>query len=125
MGVDMSHMTISRHLKALGYLKALPKGTPLLTKAHKQKRIEWARQHLNDNWRRTLFSDETVFQLYQNTIEWWFKGVHPIQPCQKIAQRFLHVWILYHRQNKFILLPEDNGCQILRGNPLKTHSGGK
>jgi len=60
-GVDVSHMTISRHLTAYEYSKALPKRTPMLTKAHKQRRVEWARQHLNDNWRKTLFSDETAF----------------------------------------------------------------
>jgi len=34
-GVDVSHMTISRHLSTYGYSKALPKPTPLLTKAYK------------------------------------------------------------------------------------------
>jgi len=54
----------------------LPKVTPMLTEAHKQRRVEWARQHLNDNWRKTLFSDETAFQLYRNigTVQ----GVRPI-----------------------------------------------
>src|SRR6185312_1414556 len=66
MGVDVSHMTISRHLANYGYSKVLPKVTPMLIEAHKQRRVEWARQHLNDNWRKTLFSDETAFQLYRN-----------------------------------------------------------
>jgi len=83
MGVDVSHMTISRHLANYGYSKALPKVTPMLTEAHKQRRVEWARQHLNDNWRKTLFSDETAFQLYRNTVERWYKGVRPIRPMPK------------------------------------------
>lgn len=83
MGIDVSHMTISRHLAVHGYSKALPKGTPMLTEAHKQNRVEWARQHLNDNWKRTLFSDETAFQLYRNTIERWYKGARPIRPMPK------------------------------------------
>ena len=82
-GVDVSHMTISRHLTTYGYSKALPKQTPMLTEAHKQRCVEWARQHLNDNWRKTLFSDETAFQLYRNTIERWYKGERPIRPMPK------------------------------------------
>lgn len=83
IGVEVSHMTISRHLSAHGYKKALPMATPMLTNAHKQKRVEWAQQHLNDNWNRTLFSDETAFQLFRNTVERWYKGVRPIRPMPK------------------------------------------
>src|SRR6185437_13692236 len=82
-GVDVSHMTISRHLTTYGYSKALPKRTRMLTEAHKQRRVEWACQHLNDNWRKTLFSDETAFQLYRNTIERWYKGERLIRPMPK------------------------------------------
>ena len=67
-------MTISRHLANYGYSKALPKATPMLTEAHKQRRIEWARQHLNDNWRK---------QLHRNTTERWYKGERPIRPMPK------------------------------------------
>jgi hypothetical protein len=80
-------MTISRHLTAQGYKKTLPRATPMLTAAHNQKRVEWAQKLLNDNWNRTLFSDETAFQLFRNTVQRWYKGVRPIQ---KIGQKFLH-----------------------------------
>jgi len=87
MGVDVSHMTISRHLANYGYSKALPKVTPMLTEAHKQRHVEWARQHLNDNWRKTLFSDETAFQLYRNV---GTKAYGQFAPCPKITQKSLH-----------------------------------
>jgi len=48
-GVDVSHITISRHLTTYGYSKALPKRTPMLTKARKQRCVEWARQHLKED----------------------------------------------------------------------------
>lgn len=82
-------MTISRHLAAHGYSNALPLGTPMLTDIHKQKRVQWARQHLNDDWSNTLFSDETAFQLYRNTIRRWYKGVRPIRPLPKDRTKIL------------------------------------
>ena len=83
IGVDVSRSTVSRHLTGLGYKNALPLCTPMLTPVHKQKRVEWAQKHLNDNWNRTLFSDETAFQLFQNTIRHWYKGARPIRPMPK------------------------------------------
>lgn len=35
----------------------------MLTEKHKRDRIEWAQKHLNDNWTKTVFTDETAFQL--------------------------------------------------------------
>ena len=67
--LEVSHMTILRHLSDNGYKKALSKATPMLTDVHKQKRIEWTQQHLNNDWSQTLFSDETAFQLFRNTVE--------------------------------------------------------
>jgi transposase len=81
--IDISRSTVSRHLVSLGYKNALPLSTPMLTPAHKQKRIEWAQKHKDDNWRKTLFSDETSFQLFRNTIKHWYKGARPIRPMPK------------------------------------------
>jgi len=71
---SISTRTLAQKMSNMG--EALSKATPMLTEAHKQRRVEWARQHLNDNWRKTLFSDETAFQLYRNigTVQ----GVRPI-----------------------------------------------
>jgi transposase len=82
-GLEVSHMTVSRHLAAHGYKKSLPRATPMLTAAHKQKRIEWAQQHINDDWNKTLFSDETAFQLFRNTVKRWHKENRPIRPMPK------------------------------------------
>ncbi|CAB4479367.1 unnamed protein product [Rhizophagus irregularis] len=48
IGVEVSYRTIGRHLSSVGYQKRLPKATPMLTEAHKRKRVEWAQKHLND-----------------------------------------------------------------------------
>ncbi|GET51429.1 IS630 family transposase [Rhizophagus irregularis DAOM 181602=DAOM 197198] len=83
MGLEVSHSTVSRHLTVHGYKKSLPRATPMLTAAHKQKCIEWAQQHINDNWNTTLFSDETAFQLFRNTVKRWHKKIRPIRPMPK------------------------------------------
>ena len=55
----------------------------MLTDNHKRIRIEWAYAHLNDNWQKTLFTDETAFQLFRNTIAQWYKGARPVRPIPK------------------------------------------
>lgn len=83
IGVEASYRTVARHLNDMGYSKSLPKTTPMLTDSHKQKWVLWAQKHLNDNWEQTLFSDETAFQLFQNTVERWHKGARPVRHIPK------------------------------------------
>jgi len=82
-GLDVSHKAIGRHLAEIGYQKDLPRATPMLTADHKRKRVEWAQKHLNDDWDNTLFTDETAFQLFRNTVERWYKGKRPVRPMPK------------------------------------------
>jgi len=39
----------------------------MLTVAAKERRVEWSKSHLNENWKKVIFSDETTFQLFRNT----------------------------------------------------------
>jgi len=83
IGVNVSRSTVSRHLTDLGYRNALPLRTPMLTPVHKQKRVEWAQKHKDDNWEMTLFSDETAFQLFRNTIRHWYRDARPVRRVPK------------------------------------------
>src|SRR5256885_4326802 len=56
-----------------------------------KKRVEWTRKHLRDNWSRTLFSDETSFQLFRNTITQWYKHARPVRPIPKNRKK-IHAW---------------------------------
>src|SRR3954468_18210344 len=58
-GVNVSYNTVLRHSASLGYDKKCALATPMLTRSHKKKRIEWPRRHQNDDWNRTVFTDET------------------------------------------------------------------
>ena len=86
-GESVSRTTIGTHLKNLGYKHAIPIGTPMLTDEHKERRVEWAKRHLNDNWERTIFSDETAFDLYRNKVGRWYKGARPLRRLPKSRQK--------------------------------------
>jgi len=90
-GITVSRHTVGRHLRNHDYKNSLPLAVPMLTVKHKQKRVEWAEQHRNDNWKRTLFTDETSFQLFRNTITQWYKGKRPVRPIPKNRQK-IHAW---------------------------------
>jgi transposase len=90
-GIKVSKDTVGRHLQRQGYKNALPIATPMLTAEHKKKRVEWAKKHIDDDWSRTVFSDETSFQLFQNTITQWYKYQRPIRPFPKNRQK-IHAW---------------------------------
>ena len=45
----------------------------MLTEKQKDARIHWAIKHKEDDWSRTIFSDETCYQLFRNTIHRWLK----------------------------------------------------
>jgi transposase len=79
----VSHITILKHLNGLGYKKGRANKTPMLTEKHIQKRVEWANKYINYDWSRTVFSDETAFQLFRNTVEYWYKDERPVRRIPK------------------------------------------
>ena len=85
----VSRVTVGRHLAEHSYKNSLPLTTPMLTKAHKEIRITWAKNHLHDNWKRTIFTDETLFQLFRNTIKHWHKGARPIRLMPKDRRKIM------------------------------------
>jgi len=90
-GVELHHTTITKHLAKKGYKNSLPLRTPMLTSTHKENRVAWARRHLNDNWKKTIFTDETAFQLFSNTIKRWYKNTRPVRLMPK-DRRKIFAW---------------------------------
>ena len=100
-GYQVSRMAISRHLLGLDYKKKLPKATPMLTENHKWKRVEWTQNHLNDDWSKIIFTDETAFQLFHNMVECWYKRKWPThQILKKLSKNIGLRWLFYKRQNQ-------------------------
>jgi len=71
----------------------------MLTEVYKKNRVKWAKNHLNDNWKNTLFTDETAFQLYRNTIERWYKGERPIRRMPK-DRRKIFAWVAFVQEER-------------------------
>ena len=68
IGRHVSKWMVRRHLAQLGYKNILPRATPMLTQKQKERRVQWALQHKDDDWRGTVFSIETSYQLLRNAI---------------------------------------------------------
>ncbi|CAG8676729.1 3750_t:CDS:1, partial [Paraglomus occultum] len=64
--ISISHAAIWRHMKKKEYNSSIPRPTPMLTSQHIELRKAWALAHLQDNWARTIFTDETAFDLFRN-----------------------------------------------------------
>jgi hypothetical protein len=89
--VHVSYRTIGRYLKSIGYKKDPARAVPMLTTKQKRNRVKWAKHHINDKWNKTLFSDETAFQLFRNTVEHWYKDERPVRPIPK-DRRKIFAW---------------------------------
>jgi len=82
--LSVSVWTVRRQLERLGYTSILPRGTPMLTQEHKNARVQWAIKHKNDDWSRTIFTDETCYQLFRNTIRRW--SLNPSAEVKRIPK---------------------------------------
>ena len=87
-GVNVSYSTVLRHLADL---KKRALATPMLTRSHKEKRMEWAQRHINDDWNRTFFTDETSIWLFNNTVQHWYRGQRPVRRIPKDRTR-INAW---------------------------------
>jgi hypothetical protein len=68
---EVSSSTIRRTVNWAGYFKNIPIPAPMLTWDMKSKRIEWAKRHLDTNWNKWFFRDESKFQLYRCEVQRW------------------------------------------------------
>ncbi|CAG8439720.1 6491_t:CDS:2 [Diversispora eburnea] len=55
--------------KSLG----IPRSVPLLTEEAIKRRIAWAKAHQRKDWNSVIFSDESTFQMFRNTIQVRYK----------------------------------------------------
>ena len=89
---SVSLSTISRHLRDHGYRSVLPINTPMLTVEQKQNRVEWAKKHQDDDWNHTIFTDESSFQMFRNTVRRWSKNPEiEVKRIPKNRQK-VHIW---------------------------------
>ena len=72
--VKISARTVNRELNKLGYHSGHPKTVPLLTAKQRERRVEWAIAHARQNWKTVVFSDESTFQMFRNTMPAFYKA---------------------------------------------------
>lgn len=68
-GVNASRYTIRRRLNAAGLKVRIPRKRPYLNLIQRQRRIQWAKDHLdwnNEQWKHVLWSDETKISVFQS-----------------------------------------------------------
>jgi transposase len=93
LNLNVSSRTVLNELHNLNYRCTIPKTIPLLTTIHKQRRVKWTTKYKNQNWKQVVFSDETTFQMFQNTQKVFYKvGTQPPQkPMVKHSYK-VHAW---------------------------------
>jgi arginine repressor len=89
--LEVSERTIRRELKNLGFVSVRPRKVPLLTQKAKENRLSWSRDHVNYNWKKVVFSDETTIQMFCNTLPAWSCDTKPIASMVKYLFK-VHVW---------------------------------
>jgi transposase len=91
--VEISARTVNRELNKLGYHSSHPKTVPLLTAKQCERRVEWATTHLEQDWKTVVFSDETTFQMFRNTMKAFHK-VGTSVPHKGVPKHpaKVHVW---------------------------------
>ena len=72
-GAQVSTKTVRRRLVKAGLTGCVAAKRPLLTLAHRKKRLDWCRERkdwTNEQWKKVLWSDESVFELIPTRRVW-------------------------------------------------------
>lgn len=88
----VSTRTIQRLLLDLNFKYILPKTVPFLSNDHKQVRLNWCKNHRYTNFENWIFTDESSFQLYRNTVKLWTKFDHVKNKPRPKGRKSVMVW---------------------------------
>src|SRR5215208_6981059 len=92
-GLEVSSRTVRRTLSSLRYIVCQPQRVPLLSPQHIAKRREWARKYSRHNWKQTIFTDESTFQMFRNTQLVRYKAGNPRPQRAMVKHPYkVHVW---------------------------------
>jgi transposase len=69
--INVSIRTIRRRLCKAGAKYTNEISKPLLKEKHREKRLEWAKQHQNFDWKQVIFTDESTFRLFPMKKKVW------------------------------------------------------
>jgi transposase len=89
---SVSVRTIQRQLKASQVIKLTPKHTLPLTLAQRQQRVAFCQQHLDDDWSRTVFTDESSFMFHRDRAPRWSSGGKPAKVPHSKFPKTVMIW---------------------------------
>ena len=91
-GVQISSRTVRRRLNEFGFKYSAPLLKPLLSETHQFKRLDWSRKHMQLDWKKVIFSDETtVYMDRPPSRVWQRRGARFPFSTVKHPQK-LHLW---------------------------------
>jgi transposase len=94
--INISDRTLRNYSRLLGLLWGRPRKVPALTDIQKQKRLAWAKKHLNTDWKKWIFTDEKIFRAGSIPIGVRYeKGKKPQAPCKPWSGQ-IFVWSGIH-----------------------------
>ncbi|CAF3968764.1 unnamed protein product, partial [Rotaria sp. Silwood1] len=64
----------------------------MLTVDKKNRRIQWTKDHKDDDFIQTIFTDESSFQLFRNTVRRWTKNHNNALKLVPKNRQKVHVW---------------------------------
>lgn len=88
--VSVSRTTVWRYLKSVEWISARPTKRVPLSNLQKERRIIWVNDNVHRNWKREIFSDETIFQARSNKVRVWGKSRKFVYKSRNVAK--VHVW---------------------------------
>ena len=135
-GMSICANTVANALKTEGFASAPKMKKPLLSKKHRQARLEFAQRHqhwTDDDWGKVVWSDESKINRFgSDGRKWCWKKVREgllprhVQPTLKFGGGSIMVWGCMTAQGVGYMAKIDNGldadlyCEILRSDLMQT-----
>src|SRR5581483_6634190 len=92
-GLNIAPRTVRENLQKLDYKVCIPRPVPLLTKEAMIRHVTWAKAHQRKRWNKTVFSDESTFQMFSNTTQAHYKRGESRPRRATVKHPFkVHVW---------------------------------
>ena len=77
-GTKVSHVTIGKYLSQSNWVNKTKQKLPMMTEVHRKKRLDWCLKNRNTDWSRVVFTDESSFQMFGNSIKFWMRKNKPL-----------------------------------------------
>ena len=75
--ISVSYRTIRRIRQKLGFRPVHYRRRALLTEGHKRKRLQYALDNLDEDWKKIIFTDESTFELTDKHCVIWKRPSSP------------------------------------------------